>query len=256
MRKRVKGLFIILLIFLFLQNVNAQDHNLFTEILKDNAHNGLVKYKELINNENFSNYLEQLSSTNPDELNKNEKLAFWINAYNAFTLKIVAENYPVESITDLHTGGKVIGFLLGKTVWDKEFIKINNKNYSLNYIEHEILRKMDEPRIHFAIVCASISCPAIRDEAYEAAKIELQLSEETYKFLNDTSRNSFDVNEREADISQIFNWFDEDFGESDESILKFVSKYLPENINNDIQSNLDDWDVSYKSYNWDLNELK
>ena len=212
MRKRVKGLFTILIIFLFLQNVNSQDHNLFTEILKENVQDGLVNYKALINNESFNKYLGQLSSTNPEEFNRNEKLAFWINAYNAFTLKIVADNYPVESITDLHTGGKVIGFLLGKTVWDKEFITIKQKKYSLNHIEHEILRKMNEPKIHFAIVCASISCPALRNEAYEAVKILSQLDEETKKFLNDTSRNSFDVNEREADISQIFNWFDDDFG--------------------------------------------
>lgn len=250
---------IILTIFAFtilVINLIAQDHKLFTEILKENVEDGLVNYKALINNENFNNYLEQLSSTNPEKLNRNEKLAFWINAYNAFTIKVIIENYPLESITELHTGGKLIGFLLGKTVWDKEFITIYEKKYSLNFIEHEILRKTNEPRIHFAIVCASISCPALRNEAYEVEKIMSQLEEETKIFLNDTSRNIFNIDEREADISQIFNWFDEDFGETDENILKFVSQYLPDNIKKDIQSNIEDWDVSYQSYNWDLNEQK
>jgi hypothetical protein len=248
-------LIIISIIFFNSLIVFGQNHKLFTEILKDNVHDGLVNYKSLVGSDQLNKYLEQLSATDPDKLKKNEKLAYWINAYNAFTLQVVLENYPIKSITSLHTGGKVIGFLLGKTVWDKEFITINGKEYSLNYIEHEILRKMDEPRIHFAIVCASISCPVMRNEAYEADKIETQLEEQTRLFLNDTSRNSFNLEEREADISQIFNWFDEDFGDSDENILKFISEYLPENIKNDILNNIDQWDVSNKSYDWGLNDI-
>jgi hypothetical protein len=248
----------LIIIYIILFNsviIFGQNHKLFTEILKDNVHNGLVDYKSLVGSEKLNEYLEQLSATDPDNFTKNEKLAYWINAYNAFTLQIILENYPIESITSLHTGGKVIGFLLGKTVWDKEFITINGKEYSLNYIEHEILRKMDEPRIHFAIVCASISCPAIRNEAYEADKIELQLEEETKIFVNDETRNVFNLEEREAEISQIFNWFGEDFGDSDENIIKFISEYLPENIKNDIIKNIDEWDVSNKSYDWGLNEI-
>lgn len=247
---------IITVLLFFTINLNASNHSLFTELLKKNVKNGLVDYKAFIDNSDFDKYLDQLSSTDTEKLNREEKLAYWINAYNAFTLQIVADNYPIESITYLHTGGKAIGVILGKTVWDKEFITINGKEYSLNFIEHEILRKMDEPRIHFAIVCASISCPALRNEAYEADKIKLQLEEQTRIFLNDESRNIFNLEEREAEISQIFNWFDEDFGDSDENILKFVSEYLPENIKNDILNNLSEWDVSNMSYDWDLNEIK
>ncbi len=153
------------LLFVVTKDVYAQDHQLFTDILQKYVLNGLVDYKNLKNDNRLDKYLSQLSNTDPDKLKGNEKLAFWINAYNAFTLQIVIENYPIESITDLNTGGKIIAYLLGDTVWDKEFITINNKKYSLNDIEHKILRKMNEPRIHFAIVCASISCPELLNEA-------------------------------------------------------------------------------------------
>lgn len=236
--------------------LQAQDHQLFTDVLKKYVINGLVDYKNLKNDKTLDKYLSELSNTNPDNLNRNQKLAFWINAYNAFTIEIVRDNYPIESITDLHTGGKVIGYLLGKTVWDKEFISINNKKYSLNDIEHKILRKMGEPRIHFAIVCASISCPELLNEAYVADKIDTQLENQTRKFINDRTRNHFDLKNRKAYISEIFNWFGDDFGKSDENILRFIANFVPDNISKDIKSNISNWDISFNDYNWNLNELK
>jgi len=216
----------------------------------------LVDYKNLKDDIEFDKYLGQLSSTNPDRFSKNEKLAFWINVYNAFTLRVINENYPIESINDLHTGGRLIGHLLGKTVWDKDFININGKEYSLNDIEHNILRKMEEPRIHFAIVCASISCPELSDEAFLPQKIDEQLQSQAEKFLNDKSRNYFNLENREAEISKIFDWFDEDFGEDEKNILKFISYYLKEKIAADIRKNISEWEISYQDYNWDLNENK
>ncbi|MDP2364526.1 MAG: DUF547 domain-containing protein [Ignavibacteria bacterium] len=255
---KMPALFLTGLLFmaLIVSNVKAQDHNLFTDVLKKHVINGLVDYKNLKSDKQLDKYLSQLSDTNPDKLSREEKLAFWINAYNAFTLQVVRDNYPIESITDLHTGGKIIGYLIGKTVWDKEFITINNKKYSLNDIEHKILRKMNEPRIHFSIVCASISCPEILNEAFESDKIETQLENQTRKFINDKTRNHFDLTNRKAFISEIFNWFGDDFGKSDMNILNFISKSLPENISKDIKSNISKWDISYNDYNWNLNELK
>lgn len=249
----INALFIIML---FVNQLSAQDHQLFTSVLQTYVKNGLVDYKGLTQDKHLDKYLNQLSETNPDKLSRNEKLAFWINAYNAFTIQVVRDNYPIKSITDLHTGGKIIGYLLGKTVWDKEFITINKKKYSLNNIEHNILRKMNEPRIHFAIVCASISCPELLNEAYEAEKIETQLENQTRKFLNDKSRNHFDKKKRVANISEIFNWFGEDFGKSDENILKFISKYLQADIATDINANISRWKISFNDYNWNLNETK
>ena len=244
------------LLFVISKDVSAQDHQLFTVILQKYVLNGLFDYKNLKNDNRLDKYLSQLSNTDPSKLNRNEKLAFWINAYNAFTLQIVTANYPIESITDLNTGGKIIAYLLGDTVWDKEFITINNKKYSLNDIEHKILRKMNEPRIHFAIVCASISCPELLNEAFETNTLEKQLESQTIKFLNDKTRNSFDLKNGQANISEIFNWFDEDFGDSDENVLKFISNYVPKNISEDIKSNISKWKIFYNDYNWNLNELK
>lgn len=242
--------------FLFVSGAFAQQHSLFTDVLNKYVKNGLVNYKELKKDKRLDDYLTQLKNTVPEKLSINEKLAFWINSYNAFTLQVISENYPIESINELHTGGRIIGHILGKTVWDKEFITINNKKYSLNDIEHKILRKMDEPRIHFAIVCASISCPSLLNEAFEPDKIITQLQSQAIEFINDNSRNTFDLKNRKAYLSKIFDWFDEDFGDSEKEVLKYVSQFVPENISKDIKNNLSEWEISYKDYDWNLNKIK
>jgi len=246
----------LLLVVVLGNKISTQDNQMYNNILKKYVKDGLVDYKNLVDDKHLDKYLQQLSETNPDNFSRNEKLAFWINAYNAFTIQIVRDNYPIESMNELSTGGKIIGHLLGKTVWDKEFITINNHNYSLNGIEHKILRKMDEPRIHFAIVCASISCPALRNEAFEANKLETQLQEESVRFLTDKERNDFDLSKRTAYLSKIFDWFDEDFGKNNKEILQFVSKFLPDNVKKDMLENADKWGINYKDYNWNLNEIK
>jgi len=251
----MRSLFIIGIILMTFINDFSQQHDIFTKVLKKYVKNSLVDYKKLQKDNEFQKYLDFLSKVELNKLNHDEKLAFWINAYNAFTLKVIIDNYPVESIIDLHSGGKIIGYLLGKTVWDKKFIAVNRTKMSLGEIEHEILRKQfKEPRIHFAIVCASISCPELRNEAYESEKIDAQLEEQTIKFLNDKTRNHFDLKKREAHLSKIFDWYKEDFGKSDENILRFTVKYLPNNIGEDIIKNIFEWDISYKSYNWNLNK--
>ena len=248
-------------LFLFInlltsQKLLAQSHQLFSELLNKYVKNGLVDYKNLKNDDRLDNYLAQLSNTNSTHFTQDQKLAFWINTYNAFTLKVVSENYPIKSITELHTGGKLIGYLIGKTVWDKKFIIINNEKYSLNDIEHKILRQMNEPRIHFAIVCASISCPSLSNEAFNSNKLEVQLEKSVKKFINDSARNHFDLKNRKAYISKIFSWFNEDFGTSDDNILKFISNYLPYDIQEDLKKNFANWSIVYKSYDWNLNEIK
>jgi len=246
--------------FIFSLSINqeslAQSNSLFTEVLQKNVKDGLVDYKKLKDDKEFGKYLSQLSNTNPTQFSRDEKLAFWINAYNAFTLQIVMVNYPIKSITDLNVGGTLLNDLEGKTVWDKKFITINKKKYSLNNIEHNILRKMNEPRIHFALVCASISCPELRNEAYEAGKIDEQLLDETKKFLNDKEKNHYDLKNREAFISKLIDWFRVDFGDTDRNILLFISEYLPEEISTDISSNISYWKIKYNNYNWNLNALK
>ena len=239
----------LLFLLLLVITINGQTHKIFTEILQKYVIDGLVNYKELKTDQNFDKYLSQLFSTDPSQLTEKEELAFWINAYNVFTIKVILDSYPVKSINDIKFGEK--------SVWDKDFISINKKKYSLNDIEHKILRvKFKEPRIHFAIVCASVSCPALRNNAYEADKLDRQLQEQAVEFLRDNERNSFDIKNKEADLSKIFDWFGEDFGKSDEEILEYVSTFLSGDVREDINQNLNSWSISYKKYDWNLNEIK
>ena len=217
--------------------LNAQDidHSLWTKILQEYvSDNGNVNYKSIKANKiELDHYLHQLSENSPkDTWSKNELLAYWINTYNAFTIKLIIDNYPINSIKDL------------KSPWDKKFIKIGNKLVSLNYIEHEVLRKMNEPRIHFAIVCASISCPKLLNKAYQSSILETQLTTATTSFLTDTSKNN--ISKNEVQLSKIFKWFDKDFLTVG-TLTDFLNNYSVETISKNAK-------IGYKNYNWDLNE--
>lgn len=216
---------------------NAQhfDHSQWNSILKNNVTaEGLVNYKSIKANENeLTHYLEQFKKTAPQpDWSKNETLSFWINAYNAFTVKLIIDNYPLKSIKDI------------SKPWHKKFISIEGKQLSLGYIEHEILRKMNEPRIHFAIVCASYSCPKLLNQAYAADKLEAQLTLATKAFLSDSNRNT--ISENNLEISEIFNWFESDFKENG-SLIDFLNTHSDTTI-------LEKAKIKFKNYNWDLNE--
>lgn len=252
-----KAIFItfVLTITGFAQDV---DHAILTNLMNKYNVNGSLDYRGLTKEEKLNEYLNLLANVNPSRLGSDqEKMAFWINVYNAFTIKAIVDNYPVESINDLHSGGRIIGHIFSTTVWDDDFIQINNKEYSLNDVEHKILRKeFKEPRIHFAIVCASISCPQLRNEAYSAAKLEEQLQDQAIKFFGDKTKNKFDEKNKIAHLSKILDWFDEDFGENDEEVLRFVSKYLNSKLSSKINEDIDNWSIEYLDYDWSLNEQK
>lgn len=250
------SLFLILISLLFARLSYSQDNSIYDSLLKDYIKNGLVDYEHLKDDARLDTYLVQLSETDPKKFqDKNSEMAFWINSYNAFTLKIICENYPVKSITDLNNGGKLLNGLTGKTVWDKSFITINGRKISLNYIENNILRqKFNDPRIHFAIVCASISCPPIRPEAYSAAILSSQLNDHAKEFFNDTTRNSFNAEKRIANLSHVLDWFGKDFGKNDKEKLLFVSTFLPKEISTDINNHASEWTINYKNYDWGLNK--
>ena len=243
------NLITLLLLLLLVITINGQTHKIFTDVLQKYVAGGLVDYKGLKTDQKFETYLNQLSNTEPSQLSDKEELAFWINTYNAFTIKIIIDNYPLKGINNIKFGEK--------SVWDENFILINKMKYSLNEIENKILRlKFKEPRFHFAIVCASISCPVLRSEAYEADKLNKQLQEQAIEFLRDKNRNDFDLKNKKADLSKIFDWFGEDFGKSDKEILKYVSTFLSEAVRADINQNLNSWSISYRKYDWNLNKIK
>ena len=232
------------------------DNSLFTGILNKYVKGGLVDYKNLKNDTRLDDYIDQLSETDPRAFkNIDDVKAFWINVYNAYTIKFIIEEYPVESINDLHWGGLYLGTVLGTTVWDDDKILINNVKLSLNNVEHDTLRKsIGDERIHFVLVCASISCPNMRNEAYEGFKLNGQLEEEARNFFNDQTKNRFDPETKTAHLSKILEWYGDDFGNNKQEILKYVTNYLNEDLANKINASINEWQIEFLDYNWDLNE--
>jgi hypothetical protein len=155
-------------------------------------------------------YLDSLSAVNKSEFDgwsKAERLAFLINAYNAFTIELILRSYPdVGSIRDL---GNIF-----RSPWRIRFFTLLGSEQNLDAIEHELIRQpgvFDEPRIHFAVNCASIGCPMLREEAYVAARLDLQLEDQTTRFLSDRSRNRYDPRQGALEVSKIFDWYRKDF---------------------------------------------
>lgn len=209
-------------------------HSIWNNLLKQNVStSGDVNYKGFKSNKaELEEYITLLKTKTPaNDWSKNEKLAYWINVYNAFTVRLIVVNYPLKSITDLNKP------------WDQKIIDIAGVKYSLGDIENNILRKMGESRIHFAINCASISCPRLLNEAFTAEKLSAQLRKVTKSFFNDATKNNLAANP--IKISKLFEWYKSDFSEGD--ILKYINKYSGKTINSDTK-------IEYLEYNWSLNE--
>lgn len=223
-------------------------HTPWTQLLKKYVdEKGLVNYKGFKKDiKELDGYLATLSANPPDprKWSVNEQLAYWFNAYNAFTVKLITMNYPVTSIKKI---GPDIQVIFVNTPWDKNFFTIGDTKFSLNDIEHKTLRKkFDEPRMHFALNCASISCPRLRNEAYEAAKLDAQLDDQARVFLGDRSKNI--ITPDKIQVSKIFSWYGKDFTKKMGKIA-YLNQYSPVKI----KSNAD---IEYLDYNWDLNEQK
>jgi hypothetical protein len=223
-------------------------HSIFTKVLKSQVENGLVDYEAIKGDTLFGQYLRVLASTDPATLDtKEEQLAFWINAYNAYTIKLIIDRMPLESIRDISLG---LPILFGP--WSIDMADIGGTSYTLNEIEHDIIRdQFGDPRIHFALVCAALSCPKLREEAYEGPTLNSQLDEDAGRFLNDTSRNEFDLEGRTMYLSKIFDWYESDFEESAGSVRAFIARYVSRNVRSLTES--DDTDIEYLPYEWALN---
>lgn len=212
------------------------DHSQWDVLLKKHVNNeGLVNYKGFAKDqEALSAYLNLLSSQNPkDQWSVQELLAYYINLYNAYTVQLILDHYPTKSIKDIDGN------------WSKGFVSVGSKKLSLSAIENGILRKMDEPRIHFAINCASFSCPKLLNEAFTASKINEQLERVTKEFIN-SDKNDLDANNPK--LSSIFDWYKKDFkinGEQD--VIAYINQYASKKINEAAK-------ITYKRYDWNLNE--
>ena len=215
--------------------VEVFNHSDWNVLLQQHvSEKGNVNYKGFKKEElKLKSYLTSLSKHMPDDSwSKDEKMAYWINAYNAFTIQLILDNYPISSIKDI------------ENPWDIEFINLRDKTFSLNDIEHKILRKMNDPRIHFGIVCASVSCPKLQNVAFEASNLDGQLDIAAKEFLANPARNNLSKNA--IQLSKIFKWFAKDF-KNEGSLIDFLNKYSEITI-------LQNAKKSYKDYDWNLNE--
>ncbi|MEJ6123813.1 DUF547 domain-containing protein [Vibrio sp. 2-Bac 85] len=241
-------------------------HASWTELLEQNispinkGHSTAVDYPAFKSQESeLQVYLDKLSEVSRadfDAWSKEKQLAFLINAYNAWTVEFILTEYPdLESIKDLGS--------LFSSPWDKEFIPLLGKKISLNNIEHDLIRGSDrynDPRIHFAVNCASIGCPALREEAYTADNLEQQLTQQTERFLTDTSRNY--IKGDSFYLSSIFKWYGDDFEvgfRGTKSIQSFIGLYaeaLTLNTQQALTLKNQDFNVKFLDYNWKINATK
>ncbi len=248
----------LLLIYPFAAHSLDHNHTLFDDILKKNIKlidkgiQSKVNYSALKkDSKKFEKYLTQLSAVTKKEFDswsKKQQLSFLINAYNAFTIKLILKNYPVKSIKDTGT------FFKGP--WKIEFINLIGKKMSLDDIEHGLIRKKgvyDEPRIHFAVVCASIGCPALPNRAFTPDRLELMLEKGLINFLSDQTRNRYNKREKAFEVSKIFKWYGGDFKKRYGSVIKLLNsygKYMTAKPSEKIK------DIEYLDYDWNLNDTK
>ncbi len=221
---------------------NAVDHSLYAELLKKYVKDGVVDYKGFKSEEQkLDQYLKLLDETNPTELSRNEQFAFYINAYNAYTLKLILKNYPVTSIKDT-------GSLL-KGPWKIRFCQVGGETLTLDDIEHNILRpRFKDARVHFAINCAAKDCPPLISEPYQGDGLDQQLETHTGAFLNNPQKNYLDGNT--LYVTRIFKWFGGDFNDDP---LGFVLKYAEGDFKKQLEAKKEKIKVKYLDYDWSLN---
>jgi len=236
-------------------SIDRVDHRSWNQLLaKYVDDDGMVDYKSwkasTADTSLLDRYLSHLSdATTRVAASREAKLAFWINAYNAVTVRGILREYPTTSIRN-HTAR-----IFGYNIWNDLKLYVGGKAYSLGVIEHEMLRKMSEPRIHFAIVCASIGCPRLLSEAYVTERIEEQLETNSKDFFSRRQNFRYDAGAKRFYLSSILDWYDDDFGGNQKRMLQVISPWLPTPAARKA-ANAGTVSVSYQSYNWDLNKQR
>lgn len=218
-------------------------HALFAAVLRQHVTNGLVNYRALKQNPRELNaYLGEANKVKESafkQWRREQQLAFLLNLYNASVLKLIIDDYPLKSI-------KKIGGWFNRP-WDVEVVPLFGNRANLGYLEHELIRKYREPRIHFALVCGALGCPELRPEPYLQEKLDAQLSDQGRKFMRDQTKNRVDAESKTLYLSPIFRWFAEDFTKYSGSVVRFVQAYRPDMPNAA-------WKIRYTDYDWSLND--
>ena len=221
----------------------APEHRVFAELLTKYNRNGVVDYAGFKKEEaRLDAYLDELAKVKPDTLSRNDRFAFYTNAYNAWTIKLILSGYPgVKSIKDLGS--------FFKSPWKKEFVRLGGEVITLDAIEHDILRpKFKDPRVHVAVNCASKSCPSLWGEPFIGSRLDAQLNAATRAFINNPKFNRLENNT--LYVSRIFKWFSEDFNDN---IIGFVEQYASGELKNTLTARRSSLEVEYLDYDWSLN---
>ena len=254
MIKRYSGLVYITTIFLLTGTfgpaisswASTINHEIWADLLEKYIKPDGVDYTGFKTEEDrLDQYLKVLEDTDPEKLSRNEQYAYYINAYNAWTIKLILSGYPgVKSIKDFGT--------IFKSPWEKKWVRINGKVITLDDVEHNILRpRFKDPRVHFAINCSAASCPPLRPEPYLGHTLDQQLDDSTRSFVNDS--NSYRLEGSTLYVSRIFKWFSEDFNEN---ALEFYLQYAEGDLKEKLTGKKDNIQVKYMHYDWSLNDVK
>ena len=224
------------------------DHSAWTQLLKKHLNaKGMLNYKGMqADLPKLNEYLNLLSANEPTKKwSVNERLSYWINAYNAFTVKHILDYYDNGKLKSIKDIGTIIPIPRINDGWSKKFIKIGSKTLSLNNIEHDIIRKQfAEPRIHAALVCAAKSCPPLRNEAFLANQLHAQLNDQMNDFINDPTKNNIKTNA--ATVSSIFNWYGTDFTKT-KPLVDWLNIYSKTKLGESAK-------ISFADYDWALND--
>ncbi len=235
----------------------AFDHGVFGRLLAAHVTDGMVDYDAFKASPEFSAYLQSLAQFDPRALPRDEQLAFWINAYNAYTIQLINQHEERKSIRNINKG--LFG-IKAYGPWKEKLAVVGGTPYGLDHIEQKIIRpEFKEPRIHFALVCAAMGCPPLRSEAYTGANLDEQLDQQARVFLLESpDKNRVDAAAGAVYLSQLFKFrdYDKDFGGSREAVAKFIAQYHPPGPDRELleSGQWDKWE--YTEYDWNLNSQK
>jgi hypothetical protein len=229
--------------------VSGFDHSAFDRLLKAHVAAGRVDYDSFARDPEFPRYLDALARAQPDALSEKEQLAFWINAYNAYTIQLVNAHGERQSIRNID---KTLGIVKAMGPWKEEIVRAGGRTLSLDAVENEIIRKrFREPRIHFALVCAAVSCPPLRSEAYTGERLEAQLEDQARVFIaSSPSKNRVDVATSTVYRSPIFGWYKDDFTPD---VDRFFARYVTDPAARAVLAG-GKFKVVETEYDWSLNK--
>ncbi len=258
----IKALKIFLVTFLlfvprsYAQITETSDAAVYDALLHQYVQGNRVDFSGVCKDPRLGQYLGGAAQTDPDKFSDpQERLAFWINVYNAYNLKVICDKYPVKSMLQLGFGPILVQAALGKTVWDKPIAVVSGKKYTLKNIDHSVIRgKFHDPKIQFALYCGAVACPPLRNEAYDAKKLQEQLFQQAMIFFGNKEWNTFDLSSKSATLSSIMNWNAKYFGGDRDAVLRFIGQFAPSDVRDSLKDEPGAWKVTYNEYDLTVND--